>query len=87
MLGAGVRSKGRGVREARRNTRKIRSELSAEITSVLKPFRVQDARAALPQNCSLKKLTARTLSAYGTSVPYSPAKVLSIYLTEDRALV
>src|ERR1022692_2312239 len=32
--------------------------------------RVQDARAALPQNCSPKKIRWFALPAYGTSVPY-----------------
>jgi len=34
-------------------------------------FRVQDARAALPQNCSGRKIERLVLSAYGTSVPYA----------------
>ncbi len=35
-----------------------------------KLFRVKDARAALPQNCSPKKIKWHSPRAYGTSVPY-----------------
>ena len=33
-------------------------------------MKVSDARAALPQNCSLHKVNAWSLSENGTSVPY-----------------
>jgi len=33
-------------------------------------FRVQDARAALPQNCSPANLVPPDFPAYSTSVPY-----------------
>src|SRR5579863_3366781 len=56
--------------ECPRHTR--RQKLGPKITSVLKLFRVQDARAALPQNCSPTKVNLGRHSAYGTSVPLSP---------------
>jgi len=37
-------------------------------------IRLQDARAALPQNCSSTTLIVWSLSAYGTSVPRLPGK-------------
>jgi len=44
--------------------------MAQEITGALKLFRVQDARAALPQNCSPSKIERSCISAYGTSVPW-----------------
>src|SRR5215472_11411083 len=49
-------------------------KFSAKITSVLKLFRVQDARAALPQNCSPKKISRMQILAYGTFGLWGPLK-------------
>jgi hypothetical protein len=54
-----------------------------KITSALKLFRVQDARAALPQNCSLRKVKLPPISAYGTFGPCLPAGAPVSYPTEN----
>ena len=58
-----------------------------KITSVLRLFRVQDARAALPQNCSPAKLNATPNFANGTSVPALTPKVPNGYPSERPVFV
>src|SRR5271169_3902864 len=51
-------------------------------------FESLDARAALPQNCSLIKLRATPFLGNGPSVPASPTNVPPArYLTESPAMV
>ncbi len=48
------------------------NSLPQTITGALELLRVQDAQAALPQNCSPKKIKWAGSRAYSTSVPYPP---------------
>jgi len=48
-------------------------------------FRIQDARAALPQNCSIRTLRLRGKSENGTRVPSGPTKVLVVDLSDYKS--
>ena len=57
------------------------------MTSVLKLFRVQDARAALPQNCSPKKIRRMQILAYGTFGLWGPPKCHLCKLLISKSII
>ena len=57
-----------------------------KITGIPRLFRVQDTRAALPQELLKKKLKRVCDSGYSTSVPQSRASVAAIYIVDKYTL-